>query len=255
MGSENHVTRLEGTEKENFLHLMKETGDKLVVMGDRVTANRISSRELYDAVKDRFVMEPNYKTGTANIKGFCEKIWQSLPAEFHEFSPENPGKLLAWTTADSKFGNKAARGLKALSSWLKDNVDTLFVIKVEKRVPNPENPEETIVAKDEKGETLYDTHPRFKSIAKEDAGQFKSSVDALSKHIEGIMSSELVPDSFKAQLQPIFEELTKTVISEKNAEAEEAVNKVRAELKLAYSKPAETPTEETGEKKTGTDSK
>jgi hypothetical protein len=133
-----------------------------------------SSAVIFARYKDIFPMKMNFKTGLADIVGFCQSIYMTFPDADKRFPEGNPGKPYSWTTAGFKYGSKAASGLKAVDKWLHENIASLYINEV------PEIDAETGQAKvDADGKPVVKAVPAFKADVKEDETKIAKVLAAL----------------------------------------------------------------------------
>lgn len=64
-----------------------------------------------------------------DVTKWCHKIYVAMPDKVKERQEKNPDKFLGFSTAE-KQGNIAAKGVKSLELWTKNNLKSLFPDKV-----------------------------------------------------------------------------------------------------------------------------
>lgn len=222
---------LTAAEKAEFLAFVGETIKNVIAIGTAVEIQRTTSETECLKWMEIYEMPLDYTTGKANIhdnkgNGFLDKIYSNFGDELLVARNENPAQHKLYTTI-SKEGYtmhpaevvRAANGMKAMQSWLKENVDRLYYDEVEIL-----DADGNVQLHPETKEPMKKHEPKFKAVATAE----EKALTKFLKELADVENSPYITGLEKEQLKDIFKKISERLVPELTAAKAEHAAKLEA---------------------------
>jgi hypothetical protein len=187
-----------------MVELARETIEKVSAIGTAEEFSRQTSEDVALAWLPVYELRPNFKTGKADVRDFCERIYSHF-GDMRVQKKLNPNAFLSFATIDKLGVNaaenvtpeqvRAARGLRAVEKWLSLHVDELVFTEEPLLTASGEQEMDK-----ETGVALTYKKPIFRRVVNAE----EKEVSALLSKFEGIKKSELILKEEHAALDAIF---------------------------------------------------
>ena len=212
---------------EQFKALVGTTITQVSAIGDALETARKTSEEVVLSWLPVYEMETDFKTGKADIRGFCAKIYSNF-GELLVAQEKNPAKMKNYSTV-SKEGYKAlnstpeqvkaANGIKAVEMWLKANIDNLFYeeVAVLDAEGKPELDKET-------GKPVTKHEPMFKAVVAAE----EKALNKFLNELKDVRDSDYITSEEKRVLTEIFAKISARLVPELEKAKSEHAAKLEA---------------------------